>query len=103
MEQQVFERIRQLTAALSRRPIGQHGVVIARRTDEASKRTELIAITLWEDLDSLIAMLGPDWQRAVSFPGFEALVTEGHSDHFETLAANWEEVARIGKESEPRT
>jgi heme-degrading monooxygenase HmoA len=95
MEEEVFSRIRQMTVARRGVPVGQRGVVIARRVAEDARATEVVAITIWEDMDSMIAILGPDWQRAVSFPSFQEYVTDGQADHYETLAVNWEGLLSI--------
>jgi hypothetical protein len=95
MDEQVFALLKKRTDDGGKPPLGQRGVLIATRQADDPSGTEIFALTLWEDEDSMAAALGPDWRRAVTFASFQELLTDAESQHYETLATRWEELTHL--------
>lgn len=70
---------------------GFSGASLLRR--EAGNGTELLALTLWRNLDSIRAFTGPDPAKAVVDPDAQAMLTT-----FDATAANYEVVVDIRKD-----
>ncbi|MDA9432750.1 antibiotic biosynthesis monooxygenase family protein [Bradyrhizobium sp. CCBAU 51627] len=67
---------------------GFSGASLLRRDVEDG--TELLALTLWQDLDSIRAFTGPDADKAIVAPEAQAMLTA-----FDATAANYEVVVDI--------
>jgi hypothetical protein len=66
-------------------------VVLARRLrDDGS--VELVAVTLWPDLDAIVDAFGENWRQGSTVPGIEGLLHDSTTDHFEVITAGWEEM-----------
>ena len=68
-------------------PDGLEAFVIARRMVEG--QLELVAMTTWRDLDSMIAVMGPDWQTPSWLPHLAELVESSSVEHLETIAESF--------------
>ena len=75
------------------RPAGLEAFVIARRMLEG--QLELVALTTWRDLDSMIAVMGVDWQTASWLPALAPLVESSSVEHFETIAESFHGLADL--------
>ena len=73
------------------RPDGLEAFVIARRMVEG--QLELVAMTTWRDLDSMIAVMGPDWQTPSWLPALAPLVESSSVEHLETIAESFHGLA----------
>ena len=85
-EAEVFAMLRDSVAA-STHPDGLEAFVIARRMVEG--QLELVAMTTWRDLDSMIAVMGPDWHTPSWLPGLQDLVESSSVEHLETIAESY--------------
>ena len=85
-EAEVFGLLRQSVGG-SARPNGLEAFVIARRMVEG--QLELVAITTWRDFDSMVAVMGSDWQTPSWLPGLEELVESSSIEHLETIAESY--------------
>lgn len=74
-------------------PDGLEAFVIARRMIE--EQLELVAMTTWRDLDSMIAVMGQDWQTPSWLPGLEPLVESSSVEHLETIAESFHGLADV--------
>jgi hypothetical protein len=63
---------------------GLESFIIARRMIEG--QLELVAITTWRDLESMLAVMGQDWQTPSWLPDLEPLVESSTVEHLETIA-----------------
>ncbi|MDA9510239.1 hypothetical protein XI09_37460 [Bradyrhizobium sp. CCBAU 11386] len=68
---------------------GFAGASLLRRDVEGG--TEVLALTLWQDLDSIGAFTGPDPGKAIVDPDAQAVLTS-----FDAAAANYEVVVEAG-------
>lgn len=68
-------------------PPGLEAFVIARRMVEG--QLELVAMTTWRDFDSMVAVMGDDWQTPSWLPGLEGLVESSSIEHLETIAESF--------------
>jgi hypothetical protein len=93
MEAEVFALLREASAGLSR-PRGMQLLVIARRRLEGS--TELVATSIWDDVDAIRAAMGAAYEEAHFFPALDALVEDPSVEHFETVLHGWEELLSRG-------
>lgn len=67
---------------------GFSGASLLRREVEGG--TEVLALTLWQSLDSIRAFAGPDPDRAIVDPDARSMLTT-----FDTTAANYEVVVDV--------
>lgn len=91
-EAQAFEMLRKATEGQAR-PDGLEAFVIARRILQG--RLELIAITSWRDLESMTAVMGPDWETPSWLPGLDQIVEDATVEHFETVAESFHGLAGL--------
>jgi hypothetical protein len=70
---------------------------IGRRT--GTDADELVAITVWRDLDALVTIFGPTWSEPNFFPELENAIIDSTVEHFETIAERYEELSTLGLES----
>ena len=69
---------------------------IGRRTGAAAD--EIVAITVWRDLDTLIAIFGPSWSEPSFFAEMKDAIIDSTVEHFETIAERYEDLSVIGLE-----
>jgi hypothetical protein len=89
-EARVFELVR-ASAANRVRPRGLEAVYIARKLAHGS--VELVAISVWDDLERLIAGIGPHWEQVQVPPGLEGFLEDQSVEHLETVVAGFEDLA----------
>jgi hypothetical protein len=77
----------------SNHPDGLEAFVIARRMVEG--QLELVALTSWRDLDSMVAVMGPDWHTPSWLPGLADMVEESSVEHLETIAESFHGLAGL--------
>ena len=70
---------------------GLMAFVIARRMIEG--QLELVAMTTWRDLDSMVAVMGQEWQTPSWLPALEPLVETSSVEHLETIAESFRGLA----------
>ena len=85
-EAQAFALLRESLAGPGH-PDGLEAFVIARRMIEG--HLELVAMTTWRDLDSMIAVMGPDWHTPSWLPHLAGLVETSSVEHLETIAESF--------------
>lgn len=88
-ESAVFEVLRAATAG-NTRPPGMHSIMIGRRMDDSGN--ELVAITVWTDVEALQASMGPNYQTAQFFPALDAYLLDPSVEHFETVVDTFEDL-----------
>ena len=67
---------------------------IGRRT--GAEADEIVAITVWRDLDALIATFGPSWAEPSFYAELQAAIIDSTVEHFETIAERYEDLRTIG-------
>jgi hypothetical protein len=72
----------------SERPDGLHAYFLARHL--TADGMELIAITVWRDVEALVAVLGDGWESPKWLTGVETLVTHSSVEHWETAVEDFE-------------
>jgi hypothetical protein len=95
-EAEVFDLLRGSVGA-SPRPKGLEAFVIARRMIEG--QLELVAMTTWRDFDSMVAVMGNDWQTPSWLPGLEDLVESSSVEHLETIAESYHGFGAMDRET----
>ena len=95
-EAEAFAMLRDSVGA-SENPDGLEAFVIARRMIEG--QLELVAMTTWRDFDSMVAVMGPDWQTPSWLPGLEDLVESSSVEHLETIAESYHGFGAIAQGS----
>ena len=58
------------------------GLIAAHLGTAVDDPTGCIVVTMWEDLDSLIAFTGPDWQQVMTSPDERQMLGTGTVTHF---------------------
>ena len=92
-EATVFQILREASAATPR-PDGLEAMLISRRMGDGSD--ELVAITIWRDIDVLIATMGEGWHAPSFLPRLDPMLIEPSVEHYETIAENWDELQKLG-------
>jgi hypothetical protein len=92
-EAQAFALLRDSVAGTSGHPDGLEAFVIARRMVEG--QLELVAMTTWRDLESLVRVIGPDWHSPSWLPGLRELVEASSVEHLETIAESFHGLGQI--------
>lgn len=78
------EVVAQLRAATERdgRPDGLHALYIGRRL--TSTGTEIVAITIWRDADTIVRVLGAGWESPKWLAGIAEFMSDSTVEHWET-------------------
>ncbi len=92
-EDGAFEFLRK-AASSADRPDGMEAMFIARRT--APGADEILAITVWRDLNALIAVFGPTWSQPSFYAQLKEAIVDSTVEHFETIAERYEDLATLG-------
>lgn len=92
-EAAAFQILREGSDAFGRPP-GLEALFISRRM--AATGNELVAISVWADLDATTAVLTDDWQRPRFLPTLDPLFGEASVEHYETVVENFDELKTIG-------
>ena len=80
-EGDVFARLRAASDG-GRRPDGLHAYFLGRHL--TAEGMELIAITVWRDVEALVTVLGDGWEQPKWLAEVEDLVTHSTVEHWET-------------------
>jgi hypothetical protein len=94
-EDGAFEYLRKASSA-GPKPDGMEAMFIGRRT--GADADEIVAITVWRDLDALISIFGPSWSEPSFFPELKDAIIDSTVEHFETIAERYEDLPAIGLE-----
>jgi hypothetical protein len=92
-EDGAFEFLRKASSA-GPKPDGMQAMFSGRRT--GADADELVAITVWRDLDALIAIFGATWAEPSFFPQLKEAIIDSTVEHFETIAERYEDLSTIG-------
>jgi hypothetical protein len=92
-EDGAFEFLRKASSA-GPKPDGMQAMFIGRRT--GAEADEILAITVWRDLDALISIFGPKWSEPSFFPQLSDAIIDSTVEHFETIAERYEDLSTIG-------
>jgi hypothetical protein len=96
-EDGAFEFLRK-AASSGDRPDGMEAMFIGRRT--GSEADEIVAITVWRDLETLTAVFGPTWAEPSFFPELQAAILDASVEHFETIVERYEDLKTLGLDIE---
>jgi hypothetical protein len=96
-EDGAFEFLRK-AASSEVRPDGMEAMFIGRRT--GAEADEIVAITVWRDLDALIATFGPGWAAASFYTELQGAIIDSTVEHFETIAERYEDLKTLGLDQE---
>lgn len=94
-EDGAFEFLRKASSA-GPKPAGMEAMFVGRRT--GTDADEIVAITVWRDLDALISIFGPSWSEPGFFPELDDAIIDSTVEHFETIAERYEDLSVIGLE-----
>lgn len=92
-ESAAFQILRDAAGATAQPP-GLEALFLARRMSD--RGNELVAVTVWLDLESMTAVMSDDWQRPRFLPSLDALLEDASVEHFETVAEAYEGLKGIG-------
>jgi heme-degrading monooxygenase HmoA len=92
-EDGAFEFLRKASSGAAR-PDGMEAMFIGRRS--GADADEIVAITVWRDLDALIAIFGPTWAEPSFFAELQAAIIDSTVEHFETIAERYEDLSSLG-------
>ena len=92
-EGHVFAVLRAATDGVPRPP-GLEAMHIGRRMDNGGN--ELVSISVWTDMDALIATFGNDFAEPTFMPALDAYLLEASIELFETVVDSFEDLADVG-------
>ena len=92
-EGEVVARLRAATEGRER-PDGLHALFIGRQL--AASGMQIVAITVWEDADSLIRVLGDGWEGPKWLAGVDEHVTGSTVEHWETAIESFDPESVFG-------
>lgn len=90
-EARVFEVLRTAFEGAPRPP-GLRSFTLNRRVTSRST-VELVAITVWDDVESMEATIGPRWREPSWLPGLEGSIDEQSVDILEAVVFGYEHLA----------
>jgi heme-degrading monooxygenase HmoA len=91
-EARVFEILR-AAAAANGRPPGLLGMSLSRQV--TGDRVELVAVTVWQDVESMATVIGPDWRQAAWLPGLADCVGESSLEMLETVVSSYDDLGTV--------
>ena len=94
-EGRVFEVLRDATRA-NPRPPGLLGVSISRHV--TGKVTELVAVSIWADVDAMVAVMGEKWREPTWLPGLSESIVDSTLEILETVVSSYEELKTASPE-----
>lgn len=86
-EGEVFARLRAASEERGR-PDGLQALFIGRHL--TADGLELVAITVWSDVEALIGVMGEGWETPKWLAGLEELVTHSSVEHWETAVEDFQ-------------
>ena len=89
-EGRVFEILREATRA-NPRPPGLLGVSISRHVNGSV--TELVSVSIWQDVDTMAAVIGPAWREPAWLPGLDEAIASSSLEILETVVSSYDELA----------
>ena len=92
-EAAAFKILRDVLGTVDR-PAGLEALFISRRM--ANGGNELVAISVWRDLDAMVAVMTDDWQRPRFLPSLDPLIENPSVEHYETIVEDFEALRAIG-------
>jgi hypothetical protein len=92
-ESAAFQILRDAASA-TEAPPGLEALFLGRRMADGGN--ELVAVTVWQDLESMTAVMSDDWQRPRFLPSLDPFLEEASVEHFETVAEAYEGLKGIG-------
>jgi hypothetical protein len=91
-EAEVFGRLRAATEGRER-PAGLAALFVGRHL--TADGIEVVAITVWTDVEALIGVLGSGWESPKWLGGVEELITHGTVEHLETAIEDFDRLDRL--------
>lgn len=91
-EARAFEALRTAARAMTR-PDGLEALYIGRKVRD--RDVEFVSISVWRDVDAIVAAIGPRWQEVTVLPGLEDCVRDASIEHLETIVADFADLAAL--------
>ena len=92
-EARVFDILRTAVAGNGGRPKGLLGMSLSRNV--ADKGVELVAVTVWTDVESMAAVIGPSWREPAWLPGLTDLLIDSRVEMLETVVSSFEDLKEL--------
>ena len=92
-EAEVFARLRGASEA-GGLPAGLEAFFVGRHL--TADGLEMVAITVWSDIEALIGVMGDGWESPRWLAGVDELVTHSSVEHFETALEDFEALGAPG-------
>ena len=91
-EQRVFDILRSATQA-SPNVSGLSSMSISRKV--GANGVELVAVTIWSDVDVMAKVLGPTWAEPSWLPGLDECVESSSVEMLETVVTSVKDLAEL--------
>lgn len=95
-EARVFGALREAVELAPSPPSGLLSFGLHRRLKGPSA-VELVAITVWQDMESMATALGPGWQQPAFLPGLADSITETSLEILEGVILGYEDIPRLAE------
>ena len=93
-EPRVFELLREATKA-NPRPPGMLGLSISRQVKDGGV-IELVAVTIWRDVEAMSAVMGPQWSEPTWLPSLREAIADSSLEILETIVSSYEDLPSVG-------
>jgi heme-degrading monooxygenase HmoA len=93
-EAHAFETLRAISRDVAK-PDGLEGLLIGRRSGD--DENELVAISMWSDVERLRAAFGDNFDRPAFGRPLEEFVTDPTVELYETVVASWSGLEHIAE------
>lgn len=70
------------------------GVSISRHVWDGM--TELVSVSIWRDVDSMTAVIGPSWREPTWLPGLSEAIADSSLEILETVVSSYDELSGLG-------
>lgn len=91
-EAAAFDILRAPVAGTPQRD-GLEAMFIGRRLRHDDN--ELVALTVWRDLDAMSAALGPEWDKPQFLPALQPYLEQPTVEHFDTIVDRYEDLREL--------
>jgi hypothetical protein len=82
-------------AGSTTRPSGLLGMSISRQV--VAGCAELVSVSIWQDMDTMVSVMGPRWREPAGLPGLEEAGTESKIELLEAVVTSYEDLGSTAR------
>jgi hypothetical protein len=77
------------------RPSGLLGMSISHQV--VAGCAELVSVSIWQDMDTMVSVIGPRWREPAWLPGLEEAGTESKIELLEAVVTSFEDLGSTAR------